>query len=73
MKACLIFTQLSSAFLLIQLLPIHTLNFLLLLDMVTHACDPGTWEVEAGGSGAQDLLHIHMQFKASLGYIKPCL
>ena len=34
--------------------------------MVVHTCDPSTWEVEAGGSGIQDLFELYSEFKSSL-------
>lgn len=35
--------------------------------------DPSTWEVDAGGERAQGHPRLQSEFKASLGYVKPCL
>lgn len=42
--------------------------------MKTHAYNPSTWDVETGRSvQAHLLLHLSLRFKASPGYIRPCL
>lgn len=41
--------------------------------MVTHACHPNTWEVEAGGSGVEGHSQLSNEFEASLGSMRPCL
>lgn len=41
--------------------------------MVTHTCNLRTWEVEIGRSWVQSCPQLHSEFKASLGYLKPCL
>lgn len=40
------------------------------LDMVVHACNLSTREVETGGSGVQGQLQLRRKFKASLGYVR---
>lgn len=35
-------------------------------------CNPSTAEVEAGGSNAQGFPQLHIEFKAILGYLRPC-
>jgi hypothetical protein len=39
--------------------------------VVVYACKNQAWVVEAGGSKVQPLLCS--EFKASLGYVRPCL
>lgn len=41
--------------------------------VVTLACNPSTWEVEAGGSGVQIILSLPSKFKDSLGYMRSVL
>lgn len=36
------------------------------------ACNPSSWQAEAGWSGVQDHLS-YIESEASLGYLKPCL
>lgn len=38
--------------------------------LVTHSCDPTTWEVEAGGLEIQCHLQLHSKLNTSSGYIK---
>jgi hypothetical protein len=37
--------------------------------MVAHACDPNTWEAEAGESWVQGQPSLQKEFKASLSYM----
>lgn len=41
--------------------------------MVTHACHPSNWEVEAGGSGVEGHPQLHNEFETSQGNVRPCL
>lgn len=36
---------------------------------VMHACDPSTGEMEVGGPGVKGYLQLHLDFRASLGYV----
>ena len=40
---------------------------------MVHACSPSLSEAEAGRPGIQSHLWLHTVFKASLGYMRPCL
>lgn len=40
---------------------------------VAHACNPGTWDVDTGGSRLQDHPLLHRKFGASLCYPRLCL
>lgn len=42
-------------------------------SMVIHICDPSTWEVKARGSEVQHQPWLHIDFEASLSYIRTCL
>jgi hypothetical protein len=37
--------------------------------MVSHGCNPSTWEIEAGSSEVHSHLELHNGFEASLGYM----
>lgn len=41
--------------------------------MVMQACNHSAWMIDTGGSGVQGHSQQHSKFKASLGYIRPCL
>ena len=43
------------------------------LGLVTHAYNPSTQEMEAGGSEVQSPPQLHSKFEASLGYMRPRL
>ena len=42
-------------------------------EVVLASFDPGTWEVDAGGARVQGHPWLQSEFKASLGYGRPCL
>lgn len=42
-----------------------------MLDMLGHACNPSTWDLEAGGSGFQRHPQTRREFVANLGYMRP--
>lgn len=37
--------------------------------MGAHACNPNTWEVDAGASGVHSHLELQSEFKAAVDYI----
>lgn len=42
-------------------------------EVVLASFDPSTWEVDAGGERVQGHPWLQSEFKASLGYVRPCL
>lgn len=42
-------------------------------NVVLHACDPSTQEVDTGGSEVQGHPEPYNKHKASVGYMTPCL
>lgn len=51
----------------------HTHRCISKLGVVVPTCDPGTWEVQAWGSGVEGHLLLPTKFKASLGYMRSYL
>lgn len=43
------------------------------LGIMSQGCNSNTWEAKAGRSEVQSQSWLHSEFKASLGYRKPCL
>lgn len=45
---------------------LHLVKTAISEDRVAYTCNPGTWEVWAGGSGVQGHSLLHNEFKACL-------
>lgn len=43
------------------------------LGLMVHGCNPSTKELETGGLGVVHKPQLHSKFKASVGYMRPCL